>query len=71
MTATSFQVYNNTQTNERTDQAVDETYGQLLTFESENPLTPFTIPPPAVMGRMEAYGGNYRRESSLSQIHAD
>lgn len=33
--STSFQVYNNTQTNERTDQAVDETYGQLLTFDGE------------------------------------
>ena len=35
MTAPVFQVYNNTQTNERTDQAVDETYGQLLTFDGE------------------------------------
>jgi len=33
--STSFQVYNNTQTNERTDQAVDETYGQLLIFDGE------------------------------------
>lgn len=33
--STSFQVYNNIQTNERTSQAVDETYGQMLVFEGE------------------------------------
>lgn len=33
--STGFQVYNNTQTNERASEAVDETCGQMLVFEGE------------------------------------
>ena len=33
--STNYQVYNNISTNERTDRAVDETYGQILCYEGE------------------------------------
>jgi stage II sporulation protein D len=38
--STSFQVYNNITTSERTDQAVDETYGQML-FYNDTPIEAF------------------------------
>ena len=53
--STSFQVYNNITTSERTDQAVDETYGQML-FITTPPLRHFITLPPAAMERMAACG---------------
>ena len=38
--STSFQVYNNINTSERTDQAVNETYGQML-FYNNKPIEAF------------------------------
>ena len=55
--STSFQVYNNTQTNERTDQAVDETYGQLLTFDGE-PIDAFYYSTSCGLGAVVSFWGN-------------
>ena len=54
--STNFQVYNNTETFDSTNAAVNETFGQLLAYEGERPSRLFTIPRLPDMGRTEAFG---------------
>ncbi len=53
--STNFQVYNNISTSERTDQAVNETCGQML-FYNDKPIEAFYYSTSCGHGQMEVYG---------------
>lgn len=68
--STSFQVYNNINTSERTDQAVNETYGQML-FYNNKPIEAFYY-----SHFLRSWGrwkrmGQRRRSIAISAFYAD
>ena len=65
--STSFQVYNNITTSERTDQAVDETYGQML-FYNDTPIEAFYYSTSCGHGADGSVWGSGGRSPSLPEV---
>ena len=68
--STSFQVYNNINTSERTDQAVNETYGQML-FYNNKPIEAFYYSTSCGHGADGSVWGQRRRSIAISAFYAD